>query len=71
MTNFLNFNTPAEYNEYMSGVDRKVQNNETLTQQEIDNFCFALRYEEMIKHSFCDNDRFEYLYFHKIDNGQI
>ena len=58
-----------EYDKYMSMVDRKIKNGETLSKEEIDNFCFALPYDEKKKLPFCDNDRFEYLYLHILDNG--
>lgn len=66
----IDFKTDDEYNQYMSKVDVKVRGGENLTKEEIDNFCFALPYHEKKKLSFCDNDRFEYLYLHKLDNGE-
>ena len=66
----LDFKTDDDYNEYMSKVDVKVKGGEILTKEEIDNFCFALPYTEKKKLSICDNDRFEYLYLHKLDNGE-
>lgn len=66
---FIDFKSEKEYNDYMSKVDTKIKAGESLNKEEIDNFCAALPYEEKKKHSFCDNDRFDYLYLHKLDNG--
>lgn len=65
----IDFKTDEEYHDYMSKVDIKFKGGESLTKEEIDNFCFALPYNEKKKLSICDNDRFEYLYLHILDNG--
>jgi len=65
----IDFKADVEYNDYMSKVDVKIKRGDNLTKEEIDNFCFALPYHEKKKLCFCDNDRFEYLYLHKLDNG--
>lgn len=70
MQRIIDFKTEEEYNAYMTQVARKIETNVELTNEEISNFCFALPYEQKKIYSFCDNDRFEYLYLHKLDNGR-
>ncbi|HRT84439.1 MAG TPA: hypothetical protein P5523_07365 [Bacteroidales bacterium] len=69
MKKILEFKDKDEYDAYMSKVDEKIKNSQSLSEEEIDNFCFALPYKEKLKFAFCDDDRFEYLFLHHIDNG--
>lgn len=65
----VDFETEKEYEDYMSAIALKIENKESLTDKEINTFCFALPYHNKKKFSFCDYDRFEYLYFHKRYSG--
>ncbi|MBN2571202.1 MAG: hypothetical protein JXA68_03675 [Ignavibacteriales bacterium] len=70
MKRTIDFKSKNEYDAYMVQVAAKIEANEDLTKEEISNYCFALPYDKKKNYSFCDNDRFEYLYLHKLDNGR-
>jgi hypothetical protein len=70
MKDLLDFKDTDEYNSYMSKVNHKIEKSLELTKEEIDNFCFALPYDKKSKFTFCNDDRFNYLFLHKLDNGK-
>lgn len=70
MKDLLEFKDTNEYNSYMSKVNDKIEKSLELTKEEIDNFCFALPYDKKLKFTFCNDDRFNYLFLHKLDNGK-
>jgi hypothetical protein len=70
MKDLREFKDADEYNTYMSAVNEKIEKSQQLSKEEIDNFCFALSYEKKSKFSFCNDDRYNYLFLHKLDDGK-
>ncbi len=63
------FSSESEWDEYCESLLVRHKGGETLTLKEADILCLALRPEERIKYSICDNTRFTMLYLNHFDGA--